>query len=78
MRPNDIRDLEYKAQECRYNIKVKVIASGETTVTLTKRQSTVSEAHVFEGKAPARATDGYAKALTIAVNRMVEYERRFE
>lgn len=78
MTPNDIRDLEYKAQENRYNIKVKVAANGVTTVTLTKRQSTASEAHVFEATAPARSSDGYGKALTLAVNRMVAFERRFE
>lgn len=77
MTPNAIRDLEYKAEECRYNIKVKVAASGETTVTLTKRQSKASEAHVFEGKAPARSSNGYARALEVAVTRMVAFERRF-
>lgn len=70
----DIRMYEDMAADRRYAIKVKVNKSGETLVTLTN----TTTGNAFEGAATARTSQGYARALNVAVDRMVAFERRFE
>lgn len=64
--------IEAQALDNRYDIKVKVNAAGETLVTLTSKTT----GNVFEGKTSARSSDGYGRALDVAVNRMLSYETR--
>lgn len=69
-----ISDLESKAAELGYVIKVKVNAAATTTVTVTSPKN----GHVFEGLATPRQSDPYYKALFAAVTRMVAFEGRLD